>query len=167
MSKPNHTITLAPLYLIPALDQPFEYLLMDWVCCLLQNQYLLTVMCQATCYPAAYPLHSFTAKSVVKALSQFILVFGIPKVIQTDQGSDFHSQLFSQFLQQLQIKHNQASAYHPQSQGALECFHQILKSLLLAYCTELGHDCEGGLPWMLLAARGVVEHWIVAVPWLQ
>lgn len=40
---------------------------------------------------------------------------------------------------QLNIKHPQSSAYHPQNQGALEMFHLILKSLLHAYCTEL--DC--------------------------
>lgn len=112
-------------------------------------------MCQ--CYPAAYPLRSITAKSVVKALSQFISVFGIPEVIQTDQGSNFRSQLFSQVFQQLQIKHNQASAYHPQSRGALERFHQTLKSLLHTYCTELDCDWQEGLPWLLLAAKGVVQ----------
>lgn len=100
--------------------------------------------------PAAFPLCSTTAKAVLKALSQFISVFDISKVIQTDQGS---KKLVSQVLQQLQVKHNQASAYHPQSQGALERFHQTLKSMLRAYCTELGRDWEEGLPWLLLAAR--------------
>ncbi len=39
------------------------------------NEYLLTIMCQVTRYPAAYPLHSVTAKLVVKALTQFICVW--------------------------------------------------------------------------------------------
>ncbi|XP_050923269.1 uncharacterized protein LOC127139346, partial [Lates calcarifer] len=51
-------------------------------------------------------------------------------VIQSDQGSNFSSHLFAQVLRQLRVKHNQASAYHAQSQGALERFHQTLKSLL-------------------------------------
>lgn len=138
MGKHNQTISPAPLCPVPALDQRFEYLIME-------------------CVAAAYPLRSITTKSVVKALSQFISVFGSPRVIQTDQGSNFHFQLFSQVLQQLQIKHNQASAYHPQSHGALECFHQTLKSLLRAYCTEIDHDQEEGLPWLFLAAREVVQ----------
>lgn len=94
---------------------------------------------------------------MLKALFQFISVFGIPKIIQTDQGSNFRSKLFSQVLQQLQIKHNLASAYHLQSQGALEHFHQTVKSMLHAFCTELGHDWEEGLPWMLLSEREVVQ----------
>ena len=117
------------------------------------SNYLLTVMCQATMYPAAYPLRSITTKAVLKALTQFISVFGIPQVVQTDQGSNFTSDMFAQVLKQLNVRHNLASAYHAQSQGVLERFHQTLKSLLRAYCRQMGGDWEEGLPWLLLAAR--------------
>uniref|UniRef100_A0A8D0AC21 CCHC-type domain-containing protein n=1 Tax=Sander lucioperca TaxID=283035 RepID=A0A8D0AC21_SANLU len=43
------------------------------------------------------------------------------------------------------------------NQGVLERFHQTLKSLLRSYCTELSADWEEGLPWLLLAAREVVQ----------
>ena len=67
------------------------------------------------------------------------------------------SRVFSQVMRQLFIKHHTSSAYHPQSQGALERFHQTLKSLLRAYCMELGRGWEEGLPWLLLASREVVQ----------
>lgn len=35
-------------------------------------------------------------------------------------------QTFSQVLKQLKVKHHVSSAYHPESQGALESFHQTL-----------------------------------------
>lgn len=142
--KPNQSIRPAPLRPIPAIKNPFEHLIIDCVGPLPKSksgsQYLLTVMCLVTRYPAAYALRNITAKSIVKALSQFIAIFGIPKIIQSDQGSNFSSHLFNQVLEQLNIKHNQASAYHAQSQGALERFHQTLKSLLRSYCTELSRD---------------------------
>lgn len=63
----------APLYPIPAVSQPFEHLIVDCVGPLPRskagNEYLLTVMCQVTRYPAVYPLRSLTAKLVVKALT--------------------------------------------------------------------------------------------------
>lgn len=159
--KPNQGIAPAPLFPIPAVSQPFEHLIIDCVGPLPPSRsgavYLLTVMCQTTRYPAAYPLRTITTRSVVRALSQFISVFGIPKVIQSDQGSNFSSHLFYQVLKQLHVKHNKASAYHAQSQGALERFHQTLKSLLRSYCTEMKGDWEEGLPWLLLAARGVTQ----------
>ncbi len=94
---------------------------------------------------------------MVRALSQFISIFGIPKVVQSDQGSNFSSHMFSQVLKQLRIRHVQAAAYHAQSQRALKRFHQTLKSLLRSYCIELGKDWEEGLPWLMLAAREVTQ----------
>ena len=110
------------------------------------SEYLFTVMCQVTRYPSAYPLRFITAKNVLKALTQFISVFGIPRVIQSDQGNNFTSNMFGQILKQLHIKHKLSSAYHAQSQGALERFHQTLKSLQRSYCTQMGKDWEAGLP---------------------
>ena len=88
---------------------------------------------------------------------QLIYIFGIPSVVQSDQGPNFSSHIFGQVLKQLQVKHSQSSAYHAQSQGALEHFHQTLKSLLHAFCTELGRDWEEGLLWLMLAAREVTQ----------
>ncbi len=131
--KPNQMLKPALLFPIPAVSQPFEYLIIDCVGPLPRSKsganYLLTV-CQSTRYPAAYPLRTITTRSAVRALSQFISIFGIPKVIQSDQGSNFSSHMFSQVLKQLRIHHIQSSAYHAQSQGALERFHQTVKSLL-------------------------------------
>lgn len=33
----------------------------------------------------------------------------------------------------------------------------MLKSLLRGFCTEMGMDWEEGLPWLILAARGVTQ----------
>ena len=67
------------------------------------------------------------------------------------------SKQFTRAIRQLKAKHNISSAYHPQSQGALERFHQTLKSLLRPYCVELWSVWEEGLPWLLLAIREVVQ----------
>ncbi|XP_042559700.1 uncharacterized protein LOC116219171 [Clupea harengus] len=159
--KPNQKIPMAPLQPIPAVSAPFEYLLVDCVGPLPRSRaghcYLLTIMCQSTRYPCAYPLRSITARSVLKALTDFMSTFGIPRVIQSDQGTNFMSKLFARALRQLKAKHNISSAYHPQSQGALERFHQTLKSLLRSFCVELSSDWEEGLPWLLLAIREVAQ----------
>ncbi len=97
--KPNQKIKPAPLFPIPAVSPPFEHLIIDCVDPLPISKsgriYLLTLMCASTRYPAAYSLHTITAISMVKALTQFISVFGIPKIVQSDQGSNFSSHLIS------------------------------------------------------------------------
>lgn len=159
--KPNSTVKPAPLQPIQSVGTPFEHIIIDCVGPFTPSKtgclYLFTVMCQATRYPAAYALRAITTKSIMKCLSQFISVFGIPKIIQSDRGSNFTSKTFAAALRLLRVKHNLSSAYHAQSQGVLERFHATLKSLLRAYCVEMKRDWEEALPWLLLAARGVVQ----------
>lgn len=106
--------------------QPFEHFIIDCMGPLPQSKsgrkYMLTVMCQSTRYPVAYPLCVISTKSVVKALTQVISIFGFPKIIQSEWGSNFSSNFFSQALKHLRVQHNQASAHHAQSQGVLESF---------------------------------------------
>lgn len=159
--NPNQKMEPVPLYPIPVVEKPFEYFLVDCVGPLPKSKAgsscLLTIMCKSTRYPAAFPLRSIKAKLVLKALTTFMTTFGIPKVIQTDQGSNFMSRTFAYVMKQLHVKHNISSAYHPESQGALERFHQTLKSMLRSYCTELSQDWEEGLPWLLLAIHEVSQ----------
>lgn len=65
--------------------------------------------------------------------------------------------MFTQVLKILVVNHNQSTPGHAQSQGALERFHQMHKSLLQTYCTELDRDWEDGVPWLMLAAREPVQ----------
>lgn len=121
------------------------------------HQYILTIMCAATRYPEAVPLHSITTKAVVKELVKFSSMSGLPKIIQTDQGTNFTSHLFEQLVKELRVEHQISSAYHPESQGALERFHQTLKSMLRTYCVETGKDWVDGLHLLMLAIRSTVQ----------
>uniref|UniRef100_A0A3B1K8B9 Gypsy retrotransposon integrase-like protein 1 n=1 Tax=Astyanax mexicanus TaxID=7994 RepID=A0A3B1K8B9_ASTMX len=159
--KPNQVIPLAPLHPIPAVGEPFERVLVDCVGPLPRtksgNQFLLTVMCAATRFPEAFPLRKISAPSVLKALTKFFSIFGLPKIIQTDQGTNFMSRVFSQVMKTLQIKHVVSSSYHPESQGALERFHQTLKSMLRKYCLDSGRQWDDGVPFALFATREAVQ----------
>uniref|UniRef100_A0AAZ1XXC8 Integrase catalytic domain-containing protein n=1 Tax=Oreochromis aureus TaxID=47969 RepID=A0AAZ1XXC8_OREAU len=114
-------------------------------------------MCAATRFPEAIPLRSLRAKAVVKALVQFFSTFGLPKYIQTDQGSNFLSRVFAQVMSELSVKHRVSSAYHPETQGALERFHQTLKAMLRKYCVETDAEWDVGLPLLLFAIREATQ----------
>ena len=62
----------------------------------------------------------------MRALVKFFIFVGHPKSGQSDQGSNFMSGVFQQVMHELGIKQYRSSAYHPESQGALERFHQTL-----------------------------------------
>ena len=158
--KPQHFPAKAPLRPIPAVQEPFEHVLIDCVGPLRKSksghEYLLTVLCASTRFPAAFPLRNITAKSVCDALINFFTNFGLPSVIQSDQGSNFMSKLFKQLTSVLGIKHICSTAYHPESQGALERLHQSLKAMLRTYCEDHA-DWSAGIPLLIFAFRETIQ----------
>lgn len=77
--KPNQVIKPVPLCPIPAVGKPFEHIIIDCVGPLPPSKsgcsYLLTVMCQSTRYPAAYPIRSITTRAVVNGAYSVYLHF--------------------------------------------------------------------------------------------
>ncbi|KAK3092929.1 hypothetical protein FSP39_008989 [Pinctada imbricata] len=161
VGNPNQVIPPAPLQPIPAFEEPFSRVLVDCVGPLPRtrsgNQYLLTIMCTSTRFPEAIPLRNIKAKTIVKALTKFFSFVGAPKAIQSDQGSNFMSGLFQQVMHELGIRQYKSSAYHPESQGALERFHQTLKTMMKTYCHQYGKDWDEGVHLVLFAAREAVQ----------
>ena len=132
--KPNQTLKPEPLYPIPVVSQPFEHLTIDCVgplpCSKAGYIYLLTVMCPVTHYPAAYPLHTITTKSIVRALTRFISVFRISQIIKSDQGSNY---TFAQVLSQLRIRQScdRISCTESGSPGAVPSDLEVVVACLL------------------------------------
>ena len=161
VGKPNQTIPKAPLQPIPAVQEPFSRIIVDCVGPLPKtrsgNQYLLTIMCASTRFPEAIPLRNIKAKTIVKALTKFFTLVGLPSSIQSDQGSNFMSGVFQQVMHELGITQYKSSAYHPQSQGALERWHQTLKTMMRIYCFETEKDWDEGIHLLLFAARESVQ----------
>lgn len=157
VGKSNKPIPTAPLIPLPVFEAPFTRVLIDIVGPLPKtssgHQYILTMLDMATRYPEAIPLRNISAKMVVKELLNFFTRFGLPKEVQSDQGSNFLSKVFRQTLKELGISQITSSAYHPQSQGALERYHQTLKTMIRKYCVEHEKDWDKGLPFLLFATR--------------
>ena len=160
VGKPNQIIPKAQLQPIPAFDEPFSRILIDCVGPLPRtksgNEYLLTIMCTSTRFPEAIPLRNIKTKSIVKALVKFFTFVGLPKSVQSDQGSNFMSGIFQQVMHESGIKQYRSSAYHPESQGALERFHQTLKNIR-SYCFDTEKDWDEGIHLLLFAVRESVQ----------
>ena len=93
----------------------------------------------------------------MRELVKFFSWVGIPKVIQSDQGSNFTARVFKEILRDLKIEQRVSSAYHPQSQGCIERFHQTMKNTLRMYCEEVGVDWDDALPLVLFTLRDSIQ----------
>ncbi|XP_069973541.1 uncharacterized protein [Penaeus vannamei] len=157
VGKPNQVIPPAPLKPIPAFEEPFSRVIIDCVGPLPRtksgNRFLLTLMCASTRYPEAIPLKRATSRTIVPVLIKFFTQYGMPRVLQSDQGSNFWSVMFQEVMKLLHVKQYSATAYRPQTQVALERYHQTLKSMLTKYCHETGSEWDLGVPLLLYAIR--------------
>ena len=161
VGKPNQTIPKAFLQPIPAFDEPFSRIIIDSVGPLPKTksgcQYLLTIMCASTHFPEAIPLRNIKTKTIVKALVKFFTFVGLPRSVQSDRDSNFMSGIFQQVMHDFGIKQYKSSAYHPESQGALERFHQSSKNMIRSYCFDTEKDWDEGIHLLLFAVRESVK----------
>ena len=118
---------------------------------------MLTIMCTSTRFPEAIPLRNIKTRTIVKALIKFFTFVGLPRSVQSDQGSNFMSGIFKQVMQELNIQQYKSSAYHPEGQGALERFHQTLKNMIRTYCFDTEKNWDEGIPLLLFAVREPVQ----------
>ena len=65
------------------------------------------------------------------------------------------SGIFQQVKHELGIKQYRSSAYHPESQGALERLHKTLKNMIRSYCLDTEKDWDEGIH--LLVRESVQE----------
>ena len=161
VGKPNQTIPAAPLCPLPVMEEPFSRVMIDCVGPLPKtkkgNEYLLTIMDVSTRFPEAVPLKSIKTRVIVEALLHFFSRVGLPLEVQHDRGSNFTSGAFQEVMHELGIKQIMSSAYHPQSQGAIERYHQTLKSMIKTYCVGYSNDWDVAMPFLLFAIRDSVN----------
>jgi transposase InsO family protein len=100
----------------------------------------------------AIPLSDTSAAACAKALIfSWISCFGVPKTITSDRGTQFTSNIWSKLYEMLHISHHQTTAYHPESNGAVERLHRRLKDALRARVATATWSEE--LPFVLLGLR--------------
>lgn len=151
---------IAPLHSLPIVSEPFSQIAIDIIgplspCEGTGNRFILTILDLCTHYPEAIPLKEHKAVDVARALITTFSHFGFPKVLLSDLGSEFQSELMQIFLHEYKIMQIRTSPYHPMTDGACERFNGTLKSMLTAICDQYKHSWDTVLPWVLFAYREV------------
>ena len=83
-------------------------------------KYIVTVVDVCTRFVFLRPVKDHSAKSVAKVLLHIVRDFGIPKILQSDNGLDYASELVTELCSLLDIDKRLTAPYHPQANGAVE-----------------------------------------------
>ena len=71
-------------------------------------------------WPEIYPMSSTTIFKTIEVLRHIFSSYGIPEQLVSDNGSQFTSEEFADFVKSNGIKHIRTAPYRPSSNGAVE-----------------------------------------------
>ena len=117
-----------------------------------QNRMWLILVDSYSKWPEVVPMQSTTAKRTIEELRQIFARFGLPNKIVSDNGPQFVSEEFREFVDSNGIKHVRVAPYHPKSNGQAERFVQTFKAAMRKMANEEG-DVNQKLSNFLLTYR--------------
>ena len=103
------------------------------------DRYILTYVDLFSKYGSARAIKNKEVKSVIIAIDDILSKLPpgtLPKVIQSDNGSEFDKQFENHLSRKWKIKTIHSSAYSPQTQGAIERFNRTIKSKIFLHMTK-------------------------------
>lgn len=122
-------------YKIP--DLPWEHVASDLF--MYKNAMYLLVVDYYSNFIEVVKLPDIKSSTVIMYMKSLFARHGIPKLLTSDQGTQYTSSEFAQFMKEWDIKHVFTSPYFPKSNGLAERSVGIIKRLL-SKCDESGQD---------------------------
>ena len=102
------------------------------------NRHILVFIDSFTKYVQMVATADNTAETVARVLIDNIIVrHGAPKVLLSDNGPNFASELCNAICHQMNVEKKFSTPYAPQTQGLVERFNRTLANMIRSYCTDL------------------------------
>ena len=122
------------------------------------NRYVLMVIDQFTRWLEMIPLQIQDAESIARAFFEsYVVRFGVPFVVHTDQGRNFDSTMFKTFCSLLQSVKTRTTPYRPSSNGQVERYNQLVLNFIRCFLGGKPKQWDQFLPELGMSIRSMVN----------
>lgn len=137
--------------------KPWEMIAMDYLGPFVKsksgNEYLLVIVDIFSKFCILKPVRRAESRSLVKFIeNEIFLVYGVPNVVISDNGSQFISNHFKELLKEYHVYHSLNASYHPQVNPA-ERINRVILSSVRAYVKNDHRDWDVQIPKIACAFR--------------
>ena len=129
--SPDGAERLEPLRLTPFPAKPFSTVNIDLFGPLASGETILGVVDEYSKWPELFVLKGgVSTEDVIKSLDELFARFGNAGMVKSDNGPQFRSWKFSNFMEKRGIKHHLITPYYPQANSTVERFFRTLKKFV-------------------------------------
>ncbi len=151
----------APILEYPPSDRPWDVFFIALLQLPVSHQcsrYLLVCVDHLFRYVVVAPMKDESAKSIARALiTHQICPFSTPRVLLSDNGTEFRNQLLEEICKQFSIKQCFTVSYHPASNGFEERANRNILDVLRPVVSGLQHRWEDWLPYVAASINSRVR----------
>ena len=120
------------------------------------KNYVLVITDVATRFSFLYALENKSAICTAKGFFIFLTTLGVPKIVQTDNGTEFVN-ILGALKNELGFDRRLITPYYPQSNGAAEAHVKLAKSLLIKMCNGNIDEWDTFVPIVQMAINSRVS----------
>ncbi len=129
------------------------------------NKYILVIGDHFTKWIEAFSMPNQEASTVADILAEeFICRYGVPRIIHSDQGRNFESNLFSELCKIFDVDKQRSSALHAQTNGMIERQNKVIQNMLSMFVASNQKDWDIHLPYMMMAYRSAIHESLKCSP---
>lgn len=121
---------------------------------------MLTVIDRLTKWAEATTILTKTSQAVASALLRiWVARFGVPKIIVSDNGPEFTSEVFSSLCARLGVSLIHSPPYHPEGNAPIETFHRTVRKGLVCLPPEQAEQLtfDEALQLVLMNYRAIIH----------
>jgi hypothetical protein len=128
-------------------------------------RYIITTTGYLTRQAEARAVKDYNATTVGWFIFDGIITrFGCMKTLMSDQGTHFINKTIEYLTQEFEVHHQKSNPYHPQANGIVEAFNNMLEKTLTNICSLNKDDWDLRVPAMLWAYRTIRKKLTMQTP---